>query len=84
VTDDITALFARIRVEHVPRKRRRRVYNPPDCRYTTLCRKVALQESMALRGFARQGRLPRTVPVDYWREWERTQRVNGGSFKAAA
>ena len=52
--------------------------------YMTLCRSLALQESMALRGFARQGRLPRCVPVDYWREWERTQRVNAGSFKAAA
>jgi hypothetical protein len=52
--------------------------------YMAVCRAVALEESMALRGFARQHRLPRTVPVDYWREWERTQRVNGGSFKAAA
>jgi hypothetical protein len=52
--------------------------------YTALCRSLALQESMALRAFARQGRLPKTVPVDYWREWERTQRVNRGSFKAAA
>lgn len=48
--------------------------------YMTLCRAVALEESMALRGFARQHRLPRTAPVDYWREWERTQRVNTGSF----
>ena len=52
--------------------------------YMTLCRKVALEESMALRGFARQHRVPRTVPADYWREWERTQRINRGSFKAAA
>jgi hypothetical protein len=52
--------------------------------YMDMCRSLALQESMALRGFARQQRLPRTVPVDYWREWERTQRINGGCFKAAA
>jgi hypothetical protein len=51
--------------------------------YMAVCRSLALQESMALRCFARQQRLPRTVPVDYWREWERTQRVNAGCFKAA-
>jgi hypothetical protein len=39
--------------------------------YMAVCRSLALQESMALRGFARQGRYPKHRPVDYWREWER-------------
>jgi hypothetical protein len=38
--------------------------------YIAVCRKVALQESMALRGFARQRRLPKHVPVDYWQAWQ--------------
>jgi hypothetical protein len=77
MTDDITALFARIRIEAAQRparKRRRRVYPPADCRYMTLCRKVALQESHALRGFARQQRLPKCRPLDVWAEWVRESR----------
>ena len=37
--------------------------------YVAFRRQLALQESRALRAFARQGRPPRTTPLDTWAEW---------------
>jgi hypothetical protein len=76
MTDDVSELFARIRLENVPRPCRRRKRRPrrgpaaERCDYIKLCRSLAYQESMALRAFARQGRLPKCSPVDYWRAWQ--------------
>lgn len=50
----------------------------------TLARSLALGESLVLRHWARQGRVPTHVPIDYWSEWDRTKHGNARSFKAAA
>ena len=49
--------------------------------YTTVARTVALQESRALRGYARNGwPPPRCQPVNLWNEWCRSQKTSSTSF----
>lgn len=87
MTDAITDLFARIRLEQPrprPHTRRPRIHHAPDWMYMAVCRSTALQDSRALRAFASQGRLPKCRPPDYWAEWLRVSKVNARTFKAAA
>ena len=49
--------------------------------YTTVARSAALQESRALRGYARNGwPPPRCQPVDLWNEWKRMEHTNTTTF----
>ncbi len=51
--------------------------------YTTVTRTAALQESRALRGYARYGvPVPRCAPIDMWDEWQRQTHTNTTSFGA--
>jgi hypothetical protein len=55
--------------------------------YMAFRRSLALQDSRALRGWARAGLpVPRTTPGDTWGEWCNTLKTNGASFgrRAAA
>jgi hypothetical protein len=38
--------------------------------YMAMCRALALQESRALRGYAKAGEVRVCRPADYWAEWQ--------------
>jgi hypothetical protein len=67
-----------------------RATTPPKCHpmtstYITHCRRLALQESRALRGYARAGRRPPpSPPIDFWAEWQRSSHTNAHTFRKAA
>jgi hypothetical protein len=52
--------------------------------YMQMCRALALQESKAIRGYARAGFTVLGGGIDYWAEWQRIARSNGSTFKAAS
>ena len=53
--------------------------------YTDAIRQLARQESGALRGWAKAGKMPpRCAPIDRWAEWERLRKTSSTTFGAAA
>ena len=53
--------------------------------FTTVARAFALQESLALRGYATAGRLPpRHRPPDLWAEWQRISKTSPTTFRKKA
>lgn len=53
--------------------------------YMGLCRTLAVQESRALRGWARADRMPpRCARIDFWGEWSRQLHTNTTTRRAAA